>query len=88
MVWLHRSPIPVGRRGVFLPAVTALRGGGGVITLWEDPDISPANLDFKKSQLLIVAFKCGAALKKCEVAVSFPPGSGNRPHTELCDTAS
>jgi hypothetical protein len=34
MVWLYRSPIPVGRRGVFylfkffLPAFAALRGGG------------------------------------------------------------
>ncbi len=41
MVWLYRSPIPVGRRGVFyflkwfLPTVVAPRGGGrGVSTLW------------------------------------------------------
>ncbi len=35
MVWLHRSSIPVGRRGafylfkLFLPAFAALRGRGG-----------------------------------------------------------
>ncbi len=41
MVWLHRSPIPVGRRGVissfklFLPVVATGRGRGrGVGTLW------------------------------------------------------
>jgi hypothetical protein len=36
MVWLHRSPIPVGRRGVipsfklFLPAFAARRGRGKI----------------------------------------------------------
>ncbi len=39
-IWLYRSHIPVGRRGVFysvkwyLPAFAALRGGGGGSTLW------------------------------------------------------
>ncbi len=37
MVWLHRSPIPVGRRGVissfkwFLPAIATRRGRGGEV---------------------------------------------------------
>ncbi len=92
MVWLCRSPIPVGWRGVsylfklFLFAVASLRGRGGS-TLWEGPDISPANTDFKT---LMAPYCCMqyAALKKCEAAVPFPPGSGNKPHTEFCDVVS
>ncbi len=78
MVWLNRSPIPVGRRGVislfkwFLPAFPRVEEGGGIGALWLEPHRQRFPPEPKRASIMTVVFgKYAPNWESTEVGLAF-----------------